>query len=41
VEGKKRVVSGEVCRERPERSNRGRKVMLNRQKSAEVIVAER
>ena len=40
MEGKKRVVPREVCTERPERSNHYREVMLNVQKSAEVIVAE-
>ena len=39
--GKKRVVPREVCMERSERSNHYRKIMLNIQKSAEVIVAER
>ena len=41
MEGKKRVVPREVCTERSEKSNRYRKVTLNVQKSAEVIVAER
>ena len=41
MEGKKRVVPGEVCAERFERGKRSRKVALNAQKSAEVIVAER
>ena len=39
MEGKKRVVPGEVCTERSERGNHYREVMLNVQKSAEVIVA--
>ena len=38
MEGKKRVVPGEVCAERAERRNHDRKVMLNAQKSAEAIV---
>jgi hypothetical protein len=40
MEGKERVVPGESCMERPERSNRGhiRKTALNMQKSAEAIV---
>ena len=40
MEGKKRVVSGEICMERSERSNRGdtRKAALNMQKLAEAIV---
>ena len=41
MEGKKRVVPREVCTERSEKSNRYRKVTLNVQKSADVIVAER
>ena len=40
MEGKKRVVPREVCTECSERSNHYREVMLNVQKSAEVIVAE-
>ena len=40
MEGKKRVVPREVCTESSERSNHYREVMLNVQKSAEVIVAE-
>ena len=39
--GKKRVVPREVCVKCSERSNHYCKVMLNMQKSAEVIVAER
>ena len=39
--GKKRVVPGEVCMKRSEKSNHCRKAVLNIQKSAEVIVAER
>ena len=39
MEGKKRVVPGEVCTERSERGNHYREAMLNVQKSAEVIVA--
>ena len=40
MEGKKRVVPGEICMERTERGNRGhtRKAALNMQKSAEAIV---
>ena len=40
MEGKKRVVPGETCAERSERSNRGhtRKATLNAQESAEAIV---
>lgn len=41
MEGKKRVVPREVCAERPERGNHKRKLMLNAQKSAEVIVVAR
>ena len=41
MEGKKRVVPGEVCVECPERGNRHRKVTLSAQKSAEAIVPER
>ena len=41
MERKKRVVPGEVCTICPERDNHCRKIMLNVQKSAEVIVAER
>jgi hypothetical protein len=40
MEEKKRVVPGEICMERPERSNQHRKMLLNIQKSAEAIVAE-
>ena len=42
MEGKKRVVPGEICMERFERSNRGhiRKTALNVQKSAEAIVPD-
>ena len=39
MERKKRVVPGEVCTKRPERDNHYYEVMLNVQKSAEVIVA--
>ena len=35
------MVPGEVCVECSERSNYNRKIMLNTQKSAEVIVVER
>ena len=38
MEGKKRVVPGEVCAERAERRNRSYKAALNAQKSAEAIV---
>ncbi|MBR6862095.1 MAG: hypothetical protein IKM73_12315 [Acidaminococcaceae bacterium] len=40
MEGKRRVVPGEICMERSERSNRGhtRKAALSMQKSAEAIV---
>ena len=38
MEGKKRVVPGEVCAERAERRNRSCKAALNAQKSAEAIV---
>ena len=40
MEGKKRVVPGEICMECSERGNRGhrRKTALNVQKSAEAIV---
>ena len=41
MEGKKRVVPGEICAERSERSNCHRKVTLSAQKSAEAIVAEK
>ena len=41
MERKKRVVPGEVCTIRPERDNHYREIILNVQKSAEVIVAER
>lgn len=41
MERKKRVVPGEVCTVRPERDNHYREIILNVQKSAEVIVAER
>jgi len=41
MERKKRVVPREVCTKRSERSNHNREVMLNGQKSAEVIVAEK
>ncbi|MFR6276345.1 MAG: hypothetical protein ACLUL2_23535 [Blautia sp.] len=41
MERRKRVVPGEVCVECSERSNHNCKVMLNAQKSAEVIVVER
>jgi len=41
MEGKKRVVPGEVCIERSGKGNHSRKAMLNMQKSAEAIVAER
>ena len=38
MEGKKRVVPGEVCAECAERRNHSRKAVLNTQKSAEAIV---
>ena len=40
MEGKKRVVPGEACAERPERGNRGhiKKATLNAEESAEAIV---
>ena len=38
MEGKKRVVPGEVCAERAERRNHSREAVLNVQKSAEAIV---
>ena len=41
MERKKRVVPREGCVRRLEKGNRYRKVALNTQKSAEVIVAER
>ena len=41
MERKKRVVPREVCAIRLERGNHCIKQMLNAQKSAEVIVAER
>ena len=41
MEGKKRVVPREVCTKCSERGNHYREVMLNVQKSAEVIVVER
>ena len=41
MEGKKRAVPGEICAERPERSNRHHEMTLSAQKSAEAIVAER
>ena len=41
MERKKRVVPGEVCTIRPERDNHYREIILNVQKSAEVIVAKR
>ena len=41
MERKKRVVHREVCVRCPEKGNRYRKVELNTQKSAEVIVAEK
>ena len=40
MERRKRVVPREVCVIRSERSNQHRKVLLNTQKSAEVIVAK-
>jgi len=39
MEGKKRVIPGEICAECPERDNRCRETSLNAQKSAEAIVA--
>ena len=41
MERKKRVVPGEVCTKRPERDNHYYEVMLNVQKSAEVIAAKK
>ena len=41
MERKKRVVPGEVCVECPERDNHYREIVLNVQKSAEVVVVER
>ena len=41
MEGKKRVVPGEICAERSERSNRHHEMAMSAQKSAEAIVAER
>ena len=41
MEGKKRVVPGEICAECSERSNHHHEMMLSAQKSAEAIVAER
>ena len=41
MERKKRVVPGEVYAVYPEKDNHYREIMLNAQKSAEVIVAER
>ena len=41
MEKKKSVVPGEVCAECPERDNHYREVLLNVQKSAEVVVVER
>ena len=35
------MVPGEVCAECPERDNHDRKIVLNVQKSAEVVVVER
>ena len=40
MEGKKRVVPGETCVERSEKSKRHREMMRNTQESAEAIVAE-
>ena len=40
MERRKRVVPREVCVEGSERSNHKRKVVLNTQKSAEVIVVK-
>ena len=40
MEGKKRVVPGEVCAACPERDNHCREAVLSAQKSAEAIVAE-
>ena len=41
MEGKKRVVPGEICAERSERGNHYHEMMLSAQKSAEAIVADR
>ena len=41
MEGKKRVVPGEICAGCSEKGNHHQKVMLSAQKSAEAIVAER
>lgn len=40
MERKKRVVPGEVCAECPERDNHYREIVLNVQKSAEVVVVK-
>ena len=40
MERKKRVVPREVCVKCSERSNHNRKIVLNSQKSAEVIVVD-
>ena len=40
MEGKKRVVPGEICVVRSERNNHHYEMMLSAQKSAEAIVAE-
>jgi hypothetical protein len=40
MEGKKRVVPGETCAERSERSKHYRKAVLSAQESAEAIVTE-
>ena len=39
MEGKKRVIPGEVCAACPERDNHCRKAVLSAQKSAEAVVA--
>ncbi len=41
IDGEKETwVPGEVCAECPERDNHDRKIVLNVQKSAEVVVVE-
>ena len=41
MERKKRVVPREICAKRSEGNNRHHEMMLNAQKSAEAVVAER
>lgn len=40
MEGKKRVVPGEICMESLEKGNHSRKAVLSMQKSAEAVVPE-